>query len=182
MRLRGHAGLVGHEENGSAAHVFPDSIPSWRGLPSVRHCLRPSGDARRRDGRRQELLARRDDQLPGQARGTGAGRLRHHRAGLSRFPRAGRPRRAHPRRAGHARRRRRRQARRRRRADPRVDSLDALPAASSKTAVREACARMSGGRDIAVAVRSRPPPKTCRTPRSPASRKPSSTCAARTTC
>ena len=149
-------------------------------LERIRHPVRAAGNARCRDGRRQECLPGRDDQPAGPARGPGPRRLRHHRPGLPRVPGAGRPRRAHPRRAGEPERRRRHPARRERRAHPPVDHGDALPAGPRGGGTRDSCAACQPAPTSPSRCAPRPPPRICPTPPSPASRRPSSTCAATT--
>ena len=99
---------------------------------------------RRRVGRRQERLARRNDQ-PALGHGRGrARRLCHHGTCVPAVPEARRPGAAHPGAAGHAGHRRRARAGRGRRADPPVDRRHAVPrrpAGGSQRAVRDADAR-----------------------------------------
>ncbi len=106
--------------------------------------LRAAENDRRRVGRRQERLARRNDQP---ALGFGRGRTRwlcHHGTCVPPVPEARRPGAAHPGAAGHAGHRRRACAGRSRRADPPVDRGHAVPgrpAGSGQRAVRDADAR-----------------------------------------
>ena len=92
--------------------------------------VRTAEDDRRRVGRRQERLPRRDDQPAGRLRRAGARRLRDHRERLPPLPGPRGPGQAHRRSPVDAEHRRRAGARRSRHADPPLDRVDAVPGRS----------------------------------------------------
>ena len=140
--------------------------------------VRTAENDRRRGGRRQERLARRNDQPAGRLRRAGARRLCHHGARLPRVPAA--------RRAG-------RSASQARLATLDIDDVRALAEAGAQIRQLDRSTRRSRRRceaairaqfdapdarqprRVASRCARRPRPKTCPMPRSPASRRPSST-------
>ena len=174
--------LLGQVGRGDVDRDLADLNPRRARHEQQRRLVRRSRPGRSRTGRRQELLPRRDGRQPVLGRRPGAGRFRHHGRGLPPVHRRDRPGRVDQRRAG-------------RTWTPTTCSGWPRSVSRSATAVVAAAVpgrsggrhpggvRQAGrGRRTSCPSRSGPArrPRTCPTPRSPGSRRRSSTSAAST--